>query len=137
MPWNLSPHGIHFDKNVDCGSQGEDVEHVNVVVFPSSEVQKLKREICCVEWEKSGGNEVLQEVNALLSVEPLSARERQWPQSAPLVDCPFKGKHVLNDRAGHLVVFEESVELKLQVTQKHQDRAGKVPHRGKRAQLEA
>ena len=26
MPWNLSPRRIHFDKDVDCGRQGEDVE---------------------------------------------------------------------------------------------------------------
>ena len=55
---------IRFDKSVDC------------VVSPfrphMGEVQDLKREICTVARKKSGGNEVLQEVNALLSVEPLS-----------------------------------------------------------------
>ena len=62
---------------MDCGSPWEeDVEDVNVVVSPfrphMGEVQELKREICTVRREKSGGNEVLQEANALLSVEPLS-----------------------------------------------------------------
>ena len=49
---------------------------MNVLVSPfrlrMGEVQVLKREICTVRREKSGGNEVLQEVNALLSVDPLS-----------------------------------------------------------------
>ena len=51
---------------------------------------------------------------------------RNLHQRAPLVNCPFKGQHVLNDRAGHPVVFDESV--KLQVTQKYQNRADKVHH---------
>ena len=75
MPWNLSP-GTVLIKNVDCGSQMENVEDVSVVVLPSrpqvSEVQELKREICTVGRESCGGNEVLQEASALLPVEPLS-----------------------------------------------------------------
>ena len=51
------------------------------------------------------------------------------------MDCSFKGKHVLNDRAGHSVINKESV--KLQVTRKHQERASELLHRGKRAQQEA
>ena len=43
---DLSPPEIRFDKNVDSGSQGENVEDVNVVVLPFrphvSEVQELK-----------------------------------------------------------------------------------------------
>ena len=74
VPWNLSPPGIRFDENVDCGSQGENVEDVNVVVLrfrAHTEVQELKREMCTVGRESSG-TEVLQEVRALLPVEPLS-----------------------------------------------------------------
>ena len=52
------------------------------------------------------------------------------------MDCPFKGKHVLNDCAGHCVVFEESVKFKVLVTRKHQNRADNVPPRGRRAQPE-
>ena len=84
------------------------------------EVQELKRVICTVRREKSGGNEVCQEANALLPVEPLSV--------SPPVDCSFKGKHVPNDRAGHPVVFEESV--KLQVAWKHQRSGSKLAPRG-------
>ena len=44
--WTLSRHRIHFNKDVDCGRQGEDVEDVDVVVLhlrPSvSKVQELK-----------------------------------------------------------------------------------------------
>ena len=40
------------------------------------EVYDLKRVICTVVRESSGGNGVLQEVNALLSVGPLSERGR-------------------------------------------------------------
>ena len=75
VSWNLSPPGIRFGKNVDCGSQGENVEDVNVVSSfrpHMGEVQELKREICTVGRESNGDNEVLQEVNALLSVEPQS-----------------------------------------------------------------
>ena len=80
MPWNVSPRGIHFDKDVDRGSQGENVEDVNVVVLPfrphMSEVQELKREMRTVVRESCGGTEVLQEVSAFLPVEPLSCRKR-------------------------------------------------------------
>ena len=61
---------------MDCGSHGENVEDVNVVDSPfrprMGEVQELKREVCTVRRENSGGNEVYQEANALLPVEPLS-----------------------------------------------------------------
>ena len=57
------PGGIRVDENIDCGSQEEDVEDVNVVVLPFGlhfgEVQVPKKEICTVEREKSSGNEVL------------------------------------------------------------------------------
>ena len=66
---------ICFDEKIDCGSQGKNVEDVTVVVSPfrprMGEVQELKREIRTVRRENSGGNEVLQEANTLLSVEPL------------------------------------------------------------------
>ena len=75
-----------------------------------SEVQKLKREVCSVGRENGGGNEVCQEASASLS------------RSAPLVDCSLKGKHVLNDRAGHPGNIKE--------------RASKLPQGGKRARLE-
>ena len=90
MPWNLSPHGkwariprflcpsgICFNKISDYGSQGKNVEDVYVVVSPfrphMGEVQELKREVCTVRRENSVGNDVLQEANELLSVEPLYA----------------------------------------------------------------
>ena len=76
VPWNLSPSGIRFDDKKDCGRQGHNVENVNVVVSPfrprMGDVQELKREICTVRWENSGGNEVLQQANTLSSVDPLS-----------------------------------------------------------------
>ena len=72
----MSPSGICCDKNVDCGSQGENVEDVNVVVSSfraqMSEVQELQREMRAVGRESTGGTEVLQEANELLSVEPLT-----------------------------------------------------------------
>ena len=75
-PRLLYPPGIRFDTNINCGSQGENVEDVNVVVSPfrphMRKVQELKREICTVRGESDGGNEVLQEANALLYIEPLS-----------------------------------------------------------------
>ena len=62
---------------VDSGSQGKDVEEVDVVVTACgprmSKVQKLKREICSVWLEKGGGNEVCQEASAVLSVGALCA----------------------------------------------------------------
>ena len=98
VPWNLSPRGILFDKDVDCGSWGEDVEDVDVVVFPFrppvSKVQGLKRKVCTVGRESGGGNEVLQEVSTFLPVEPLSGRKRRLPWKAPPTDCPLKCKHV-------------------------------------------
>ena len=61
MPWNLSQRGIHFLKK-NCGSQQEDVEDVNVGVFPFrphvSKVQELKTKKCTVELESGGGKEV-------------------------------------------------------------------------------
>ena len=54
------------------------------------EVQVPKKDTCTVGREKSSGNEVLQEVHIFSSVEPLCAQERQLPQGAPLVDCPFE-----------------------------------------------
>ena len=65
--------------------------------------------------EHGGGNEVCQEASAFLPV-------------GPLVDCSIKGKHVLNNRAEHPVVLEESA--KLQVTRKHRERASKLPNGG-------
>ena len=122
-----------------AAAKGENVEDVNVVVSPfrprMGEVQELKREVCNVRRENSGGYEIFQEASALLPVGPLSVRERKLPQSTPPVDCSFSDKHVLIDRAGHTVIFEESV--KLQATEKHQERTSKLPHQGKRAQLEA
>ena len=70
------PPGFRFNlKKLDCGSQGRNVEDVNVVLpFKPhmSEVQELKRKMCTVGRESGGGTEVLQEVSALLAVEPLS-----------------------------------------------------------------
>ena len=53
------------------------------------------------------------------------------------MDCPFICKHVLNNRPGRPVVFEESVKLKLQATRKHQESESNLPPRGRRAQPEA
>ena len=75
MLWDLTPRRIHFDKDVDSGRQGQDVEDVNVVVLPSrppvGKVRELKRKVCTVGRESGGGNKVLQEVSAFLPVEPL------------------------------------------------------------------
>ena len=60
--WTLSRRRIHFNKDVDCGRQGEDVEDVDVVVLPLrppvSKTQELKRKECAVEREISGGSKV-------------------------------------------------------------------------------
>ena len=77
ISWLSGPQGIRFKEITDGGSQGKDVEDVDVVVTPCrqrmSEVQKLKTEICSVERENGGNNEVCQEASAFLSVGPLSA----------------------------------------------------------------
>ena len=99
VPRNLSPPGISFDNNIDCGSQGENVEDVNVVVPPfrphMGDVQEMKREICTV-----GGRR--------------AAATRSLTHFCLLNLCR------------HSVVFEESDKFKLQVTRKHQNRADKV-----------
>ena len=80
VPWNLSPRGIRSDKDIGCGSQEEDVQDVDVVVFPFrppvSKVQELKRKVCTVGRDSGGGNEFMQEVSAFLPVEPMSGRKR-------------------------------------------------------------
>ena len=68
--------GSVFDENVvDCGSQREDVEDVDVVVFPFrpplSKVQELKGKECTAGREISSGSKVAQEVSALPSGVPL------------------------------------------------------------------
>ena len=46
---------IHLNQDVDSGSQWEDIENVDVVVFPFgppvSKVQKLEGKECTVGWE--------------------------------------------------------------------------------------
>ena len=105
---------------------------MNVAVCPFiprvGEVQELKLEVCTLRRKNSGGNEVLQEVSLLSSVEPLPVRERKLRLKAPLIDCPHKGKHVLNDRAGHPVIF---YSVKLLITWQHQEKASKLLHGGK------
>ena len=52
---SLSRHWIHVNKDVDCGSQWEDIEDVDVIVFlfrpPVSKVQTLTGKECTVERE--------------------------------------------------------------------------------------
>ena len=56
----------------DYGSQGENVEDVNVVVSPFRPwMGEVQREIRTVRRKNSGGNEVLQDANTLLSGQPL------------------------------------------------------------------
>ena len=138
LPKLLCPHEIRLDENVDCGSQGENVEDVNVVVSHfrphMGEVQELKREICNVGREKSGGNEVLQEVNALLSVERLSVAERKLRWSATLVDCPRLPVrvHVQDTTWSSKRTSSSCPRLPGNIRTKQT----KCPHRGRRAQLE-
>ena len=55
----LSQGWTHFNKDVDCGRQREDVENLDVVVLPLrppvSKVQELKRKECTVGREISSG----------------------------------------------------------------------------------
>ena len=63
----LSRRRIHFNTDVDCGSQEEDVEDVDVVVFPFtpvSKVQDMKGKECIVGREISSGGKVTKEVSA-------------------------------------------------------------------------
>ena len=55
---------------------------------PVSQVQELKNKVRTVGREIGGGNEVLQEMNALVSVELLFGRERQLRWKAPLINLP-------------------------------------------------
>ena len=108
---------IHFDRDVNSGRQGEGVEDVNVVLFPFRppvrEVPELQRKVCTVERESGGGIKVLQEVSALLPVEPLPGRKRMLRWNAPT----------------QVQTYEESV--KLQVTRKHQESRSKLPCEGR------
>ena len=67
---------MQLDLEVDCACQREDVEDVNVVVFPFgpppvSQVQKPQGKECTVERQVSCSGEVTQEVSALAPVVPL------------------------------------------------------------------
>ena len=68
-----------LNKDGDCGSQGEDVEDVDVVVFPFrapvSKVQELKGEECTVGREISSGGKVTKEVCAFPPVVSLPVSE--------------------------------------------------------------
>ena len=80
MLWTLSPRRIRFEKDVDCGRQGEDVEDVNVVFLPFippvSKIPELKRKVCTVGRESSGGHNLLWEVSAFLPVQSLPGCKR-------------------------------------------------------------
>ena len=71
----LSRRWIHLNQDVDCGSLEEDIENVDVVVFPFgpplSQVQKLNGEECTVGRQINCSGEVTQEMSAFPSVEPL------------------------------------------------------------------
>ena len=58
--WIVSRRRIHFNKDVDCGRQGEDAEDVDVVVSQTTCEQgsELKRKVCTVGRESSGGSKV-------------------------------------------------------------------------------
>ena len=70
--WTLSRRRMHVNKDVDCGSQWEDLEDEDVVVFPFrppvSKVQVLKGKECTVGRKISSGGKVTQEMSAFPSV---------------------------------------------------------------------
>ena len=110
----------------------------DVVVTPCrprmSEVQSLKREIC------SGGSRERRRQRGLPRSERISVcwssvclKEVVVPES--IAGRLLNGKHVLNDCAGHSVVFEESV--KLQVAWKHQRKSSLLPQESEHRRLEA
>ena len=109
---NLSPPGIRSDENVDCGSQGENVEDVNVVVSPSrphmGEVQELKREICTVsERIESDYRNLFGRINKELRAEKKRADDKTKDELKALEKMNASDPEVLLDGYIKSVVNKE------------------------------
>ena len=125
--------GTVLMKNTDFGSQGKNVEDVNecrCLAFQTTHGRSPRAEEGNLHCEAGGSCKKRTHfclLNLCLSERSSCPRAHRW--------WTARSRARMSSMTGHLVVFKESV--KLQVARKHQRSGSKLPHGGRRAQLEA
>ena len=108
---------MQLNLDVDCGCQREDVEDVNVLVFPFGppvrQVRKRQGKERTVRRQVSCGGEVTQEVSALPSVVPLQCGESRLRRKAAPICHQLKCKYFVDGQPGHPVGLRRFFKFKV------------------------